>query len=422
MKKVLSVFLIVMVFVSFSFKCTKVRANEKTLKNACDEIVGFIEENIKTFKMEYNKLNEDTFEANYIEDYCIVYVIDYEKYGVYLDFNDDKGYLVTSFDFDLYEIETKGDIDYLKNVEFTYYSSVDGFLNHNGEKYERYEQTPKAQEIVYGYNGQDEPGDGYIYDIDAYMADRYSSYSLAAVYEDAEVPYIPTDMFDTSLYVKKVSKDGGYNYDYIQSEGNCALTACFNIFNSWEQMGFYTGFPTKSSQMDFSEKIKEDVNYEKYGTGVGGVGIDSYWTTNTGLSSIFELYERLYYYVTTYRDYTPESGLTTASSKDIIIFGTSYFGGGTIYPTTSTNFSDVMSSLEKGRAVFMGISNSQTFSTGHAVAFLGYRKYTYKSGVWIFSSTKTAYFYMIDDGHTGGVSYFDPNCNSKVSFEFIYTE
>ncbi len=419
MKKILIVLLVGVIFISINFTSTKVQASEKTLKSSCEKMVNFIEDNLMTFRNEYNKINEDTFKANFIEGYSIVYVIDENKYGVYLDFNDDNGYLVSSFTFDLYHMEVDGDLDYLKDVKFTYYSSADGFLKYNGKKYEKYDEEP-ISDTIYGYNGQDEPGDAYIYDIDAYMADRYPSYNLVETHEVAYDNYLPMEMFKTTRFIKRISKDGGNNYYYYETESNCALNACFNVFNSWQYMGFYSGMPTPEDQIDISESIKEDPNYEQYGTGQGGIGIESYWTTQNDLEHVYELYEKICYYATKYRDYTPVSGFSTANTKDLIYFITSYYGGGTVTPKTSTNVSDILGHLDIGRAVFMGVRNSKTFVLNHAVACIGYRIYTYKSGVWIFSSTKKAYFYMIDDGHTGGVSYIDPNCNSKLNFEFIY--
>ena len=229
-------------------------------------------------------------------------------------------------------------------------------------------------------------------------------------------------MMRLSYYIKKVSKDGGNTYNYSESEANCALTADFNVMSSWKQMGFYDKFPLKQVTRDMREKIKEDPNYATYGTGVGGVGIDSYWTTNweERLEAMPELYYFENYFAVASRKYTPENGLTTEDAKAVITFCTVQYMGGHTYPGTSTNFADVMERLQNGQAVFMGVSGSKTFGGDHAVALLGYYRYSYKSGVWIFAQTKTAYFYVIDDGQNSGVTYFDPNCNSKLSYEFIY--
>ncbi|MDE6241847.1 MAG: hypothetical protein K2M08_05470, partial [Anaeroplasmataceae bacterium] len=425
MKKIYTIVLIGLSLIGLCFiGGIQAEAKEVTLRNSCEKIVDFIKTHLSEFKEEYNKLNEEPLKAVGIEGYSLVYIIDSKEYGVYLDFNDDNGYLVSSFTFDLHAIETEGDIEYLKNVDFTYYSVIDGFLYHDGTSYQKYEKETREAEMVYGYNGQNGTGEAGIYNLDNYMADRYPSYNLVNTFEETlhSGKYIPTNMLETSYFIKKVSKDGGYTYNYSESESNCALTADFNVMSSWKQMGFFDKFPLKTVIKDMREKVKEDPNYAVYGTGIGGVGIESYWTTNTEgrLQYMSELYYYARYYAVAANNYTPESGLTTTEAKGVITFCTNQYIGGTIYPKTSTNFSDVMDRLQNGRAVFMGVSGSQSFGGDHAVALLGYRQYTYKSGVWIFAQTKTAYFYMIDDGQIEAVTYFDPNCNSKLSYEFIY--
>ncbi|MCM1131162.1 MAG: hypothetical protein NC087_00745 [Anaeroplasma bactoclasticum] len=425
MKKLCISLLISVSFVGlWVIKGPKAVASEESVEVKCNNIVNVITEHLSEFKEEYNKDSKEKLEAVGAEGYSIAYIIDAESYGVYIDFNEDNGYLVCSTSYELYEVEPKGDIDYLKGVEFTYYSVIDGFLYRDGESYHKYIKEGRSADKLYKYKGKSGDGEGDIYDITAYMADRYPSYTLVSSYEDTYVKgkYRATSMLSTSYYIKNVSRDGGQNYQSTESESNCALTAAFNVMSSWKQMGYYDKFPLKTVNKDMREEILEDPNYEKYGTGVGGVGIDSYWTTNIALRLRYmpELYYFCNYYSTAANHYTPESGLTTAQAREIFIFCTSQYMGGTKYPYKSTNFSDVMTSLQEGRAVFMGVSGSKTFGGDHAVALLGYRQYSYKTGVWIFSQTKTAYFFMIDDGHTESITYFDPSGNSKLSYEFVY--
>ncbi|MDE6656906.1 MAG: hypothetical protein K2J85_07935, partial [Anaeroplasmataceae bacterium] len=158
MKKIYFVFLLGLSLIGLCFTGVQAEASEETLKNKCSQIIEFIGKHLATFKEEYNKLNEEALEAKTIEGYSLVYIIDAKSYGVYIDFNEDNGYLVTSFTFDLYAIETSGDIDYLKDVDFTYYSVVDGFLYHDGTSYQKYTKETREAERVYGYNGQSGTG------------------------------------------------------------------------------------------------------------------------------------------------------------------------------------------------------------------------------------------------------------------------
>ena len=68
--------------------------------------------------------------------------------------------------------------------------------------------------------------------------------------------------------------------------------------------------------------------------------------------------------------------------------------------------------------------NSSRYGT-HSMACLGYRKYSYTSGWWIFSSTKTAYLFNVDDGQSfqrynaGESVWYDPEAYSS-SLETFY--
>lgn len=68
------------------------------------------------------------FEASYCELMIPVYVVSTDQKGVYIDFNDDNGYMVIVDNYSVLAFETSGDLKYLKNLEYTYYSIYDGFL------------------------------------------------------------------------------------------------------------------------------------------------------------------------------------------------------------------------------------------------------------------------------------------------------
>jgi hypothetical protein len=402
----------------------KVSASEEIVSDY-DSIVNYISNHLTDFKKEYNKNHiKEPLRATNVEHHCLVYILDVNEYGVYLDFNDDRGYLVTSFNLDLFELNTSEDLEYLKDLNFTYYSTFDGFLYDDGNSYKKYiDNLDSADEIIYSYNGQDEDGESKITNLQEYMSDRYPSYKLEEKQESAvyEQMYIPTNMYRTSYYLKYISNDGGYIYDSYKTESNCALTAAFNVMSSWKKSGIYLNLPSKAATRDVRNLIKDDPDYKYYGVGEDMVGHDFYWSVNDDnvLMNFPELYYQLRLYAVTNKGYDPELGLTTSKAKDTmehVIKEHEY--SQSLKMTTS--LSNVIESLQQGRAVFMGISNSTSYVEDHAVALLGYQKYSYKTGVWIFEKTHIAYFLLIDDGQINSVIYFDPNCNSNLSYEFIY--
>ena len=188
MKKITTIFLILLGFVSFVFTNLTVAAEEE-MEGKYEQVLSYISNHLSEFRTEYNKTHAmERLNATSIEKHCLVYIIDSNEYGIYLDFNDDKGYLVTSFNYSLYTLNTTDDLTYLKDVEFTYYSAYDGFLYHNGDSFHKYnEEMDRDNATLFSYDGQGATGESDIYDLDAYVSNRYSSsYKVEESYITAE--------------------------------------------------------------------------------------------------------------------------------------------------------------------------------------------------------------------------------------------
>ena len=111
------------------------------LNERCKEVVQFLTKNLDQFVREYNKMYEDMGEElniEYLENYIPTFILDEQVDGVYVDFNDDNGYMVMSLDYEIFEIVTNGDLEYLKDEQYLFFSSLDGFVYFNGHSYERY--------------------------------------------------------------------------------------------------------------------------------------------------------------------------------------------------------------------------------------------------------------------------------------------
>ncbi|MDE6584024.1 MAG: hypothetical protein K2K15_01355, partial [Anaeroplasmataceae bacterium] len=374
---------------------------------------------------EYNQAYEEKLSATSIEGYSLIYIVDAEEYGVYLDFNDDNGYLVTTLSYKLYKIEVSGDLDYLKGEEFFYYSVQDGFLYLENGIYYKYDETIVYNNQVYEYAGQVGNGEANILNIEYYVADRYPSYSLAESNEKIlETGRMITEkMSSFNYYIKHISHDGGYTYPDKENEVNCSITAAFNVMINWRDMAIYPGLPSYKWKIDVRTRIPNDPDYETYGFGTGGVGKDYYWTKNddSALESMPEMFVHLRQHARNTTSYRPDHGMNINEIQSVMLATYLDYHMNPITINQTTSFANVVTSLANMKAVYMGINNSISYQTAHAVAVLGYYKYTYETGWWIFSSTETAYFYAICDGQgMYPYSYFDPNCNSRLSFEFLY--
>ncbi len=421
MKKFFSLLLICLSFLTFVlFGSTKVEAEENYLSRQCNSMIQYFSNHLEELQEEYNnhiESWEDKLHINKIEGYSLIQILDNNSYGIYLDFDGDNGYLLTSFSFQLYELETKGDLKYLKDVSMAYYHTMDGFMYYDGIQYQKYEKI-EAPKVHYGADGQNGNGDGIISNLPAYVADRYNKYNLEKEYNDMEHNYYCTTQDSTSYYANYVSTDGGYTYEY-SSEGNCAPNAIFNMMNLWQYYKKMPNLPSENDREDFDKIMENHGQYAAYGTGQPGVGIDSYWTVNPyALNRMFALYAHIREYSYRYYGYTPEIGLSLEDCIGVVNW-ISYYYGYKIEALTTDTFTNVQSFLDNGNAVFLGVNNSSTYGN-HAMCILGYSKYSYTSGWWVFAETHVKYFYLVDDGHHGGPLYFDPNWEPRLVVDFIY--
>lgn len=421
MKKIFGLLLICLSFLTLVlFGSTKVEAEENYLSRQCNSMIQYFSNHLEELEKEYNKHIEsweDKLHINKIEGYSLIQILDNDSYGIYLDFDGDNGYLLTSFSFHLYELKTKGDLQYLKNVSMAYYHTMDGFLYNDGKQYQKYEQI-EAPKGNYGADGQVDNDDGLIYDLPAYVADRYSKYNLEKSCKLVGDNHMCTKQMSTSYYIHYVSTDGGYNYDYY-SEGNCAPNAIFNMMNAWQFKNKMPNLPSEDDREKFDKIMSDHGQYAAYGTGQPGVGIDSYWTVNPyALHNMYALYAHIREYAYRYYGYTPEIGLSLEDCMKVINW-ISYYYGYTIEALTTDNFANVQSFLDNENAVFVGVNNSSTYGN-HAMCTLGYSKYSYTSGWWIFAETHVKYFLLVDDGHHDGPLYFDPNWEPRLIIDFIY--
>ena len=370
-----------------------------------NERADYIASNLDKVREQYNSaVGEEVFKAQSIESRKEVILTDTNEYAVYLDFDGDNGYLLVDGKNNLFEFETDGDLEYLRTVDTVYYNDFDKFMYFDNEsstlqvyenQYNNSSLLSQAQcidgidtdtdNLGAPYNGQPNAGDGYIYDIEAYVSDRYPSYSRD--YSDWYVirDYAFKNQFNTSLYQEH--RDGGKIY----SEGNCVINATYSMMCDWQRKGIYSSLPTSTA--DLRSSISSDRQYHPYGDGT-----NSAWSINYSyiLQAIPNLYLQIRNYAIDY-GYKPENGMQFKYVSNMVS-NVAANNGLSISMTQSSSFDGAKASIRSNRAATIGVNKSSSYNN-HGMALIGYMKYTYKSGWWIFSSTKTAYFFAVDDCH-----------------------
>lgn len=429
---------------------TRPNAYRKSSIDKCEEILVFIENNFDTFVDEYNKTveNEERLNAKSIEYASLVDLLDDDSCGLYIDFNEDNGYAVITSDLNIYEFETKGDYQLLRNNDL-YYSRLDGFVykdsqgvyqrvfqeNYSGLNMSSYHNGNVANDKAV-YPGQSEAGDGEIESakIGEYIQARYHDYTYEDKREDLASDFDFARQTNTSYYVKKECEADGTNLDNtFWSEGNCALNAMFNVMRNWSKKGKINSI-AHSATTDIRTTITSDPLYSEWGsyivrgtTASGNTAKSNgneivgyyYWRPNysNSLMVMPNLYTNIRAYAISQYGYTPESGYNASNVPDTLEYVASTNYGITIDVTYTSTISTAISSIDNGKAVYLSINNSSTYGN-HGVALIGYQEYSYTTGWWVFSQTHYAYFYQVADGWNSAAMYFDPNTDAAPSISF----
>ena len=411
-------------------------ALERSLENS-ENCVDFIEENFSRVVSEYNAAHQENGLvccATSIEGRSQIYITDSDKYGIYLDFDGNNGYLLVTENYLLYEFEPQGDLSYLKNVELAYYSSFDGFmyLDEETNTLERYEyvdtssvlldssvSVSESQSVGSSASSSGKDDKGYIYNIDEYVNYYYPEYECVERYMATNYQFI--NQYGTSVIVRY--KDGAPYY----SENNCVINSTYSMMNDWRRRGMYTWLP--SGTINYRSDVFNDAQYKKYKELYG----DEWESNQLHLDAIPELYMELREYAIDC-GYEPKCGMQFADIATMVNrVGASR--GYRLSMLSSSTFNDDIQNLLKNNKTCLITTTNGTVYKNHAMALFGYVKYEYTSGWWIFATTETKYFFVVDDGHHwegnttfisnfNGVNtpacYFDPNTSDNPTVSFYY--
>lgn len=351
MKKVIS--LLVIAVMMLPLLCVPVSATEV---NAVEYIVN----NVDALADVYAQLHPDSdevFEGQSVELMLPVTIISTDSVGTYIDFDGDNGYMVVQGNNDVIAWEISGDLMYLKDLESTYFSIVDGFGYLDGGSFVLYETNAADQEsVVVGspYQGQQVAGDGTIIAPAQYMVDRYDSHYQLISVDFLNYTFQYVNQMDYSFY--RTANNA--------SEGNCALSSIFALLNYLGLSG-KCDLPSIDDTHRYSCTI--DPFYEIYAE-------DPAYNVQTSL-----LLPELYYTVRRYA-INPfcyqTSGLDTAYIDDVTEMAAEHYSNSLDATVRSLgNFdSHVVSELAQDDPVIIVVSNSTTYGN-HAMVVTGYHIY-----------------------------------------------
>jgi hypothetical protein len=387
------------------------------------------------------------------EYYKMIDIMNSEEKAYYIDLYEDDGFIVAN-NSNIYQYVKDVDLNELRHLNEFYYSLTDGFIVYNEEK-QHYEKIydDKYEDVICTSNevlnspvkhdGQIKDGDGEIYDLDAYVSNRYPNYKL--VEKEYLKGYKISNQFDTSTYIAKYY-DENEICRTISSEGNCVINATYSMLSNlptvknnnnyaWE---YNTNYLNGLKGIDCSSSITYDKFYSEYGnkkyynTEYNAdlkKDLKGYWEINynrntNGKQTIKDM-AQLYMQLRTValdEGYMPKDGMSFSSTKNMIEKTDDLYGYNLDYELTSSTES-VINNIKLGYPSLISTNGSETYGN-HAMAVYGYAIYSYEVSVWWWTETRYAYFWAVDSGHITTsysqfydekgniVNWFDPNSSS----------
>ncbi|MDE6656673.1 MAG: hypothetical protein K2J85_06765 [Anaeroplasmataceae bacterium] len=409
--------------------------NQGWTKEDCEDSISFIKTHINEFVLKYNETEEmnEKLNASYVEYSTLLWLVEDDNYGVYIDFDGDNGYLVMTGDYTIYSLQTTGDYPEYRNEENLYFSHIDGFLfqDNNGD-YQKYGNKITMFPATSVPSTGTKDGNITSNDLDAHVKQYHSYYTLESVVQPFSKTFKYSYQVNTSYYISYETDSEGniLNEFYPISEGNCSTNSCFALLSDWQKRGYISGLPEGS--IDKRGDIKNDWLYESYGPGNVwlqteddqklGFEAGKYYRrvcNNKALIDMPMLYDEIRTYAVEKLNYTPVSGLNYTQIKELMYFILAKYGNQVTLRETDT-ISTAVIQINNNRASYISVSNSFTYLS-HAMVVVGYRKYSYESGWWVFKTKHFAYYLEVADGWSSNRSYFfDPYLNAELDVNFIY--
>jgi hypothetical protein len=235
--------------------------NEITImESKADSVSIYLKENIQVINELFAAAGYDS-DINYLENIFDVIVDD--KTNTYhsklLDFDSDKGYILLSDDFMVFDFSIDSEPIFKSFCDFKqlYYFLGFGYYDFDGIEFKTF-QNYNQEDLLdleltsVQYEGQRSSGAGDIFDLNKYLIDKYDSQYI--LYESRSLNYTTAyDMYDLSLYTHNSS-----------SEGNCGLVSAYNVLQYLATKPEYNNLPLQSSKINYYSAVKEPNLYSKY--------------------------------------------------------------------------------------------------------------------------------------------------------------
>lgn len=409
-KKIIALFGAIITLFSMLGGGSAVAATEDNASSECASTAEYILSNLDSFASEYNRsidtkggdAEKITFKATSCEFEAPVYIEEYDKYGIYLDFDGENGYMIVTGENEAIAFEAKGDLEYLRDMENFHYSIYDGFLvdDGNGELVPYVSiLNPQISDISYDgsvpvdYNAsiKETPvagnDGGFERAIDAVTVNHGSGWKSYKIKLLKNFQYKIQEK--TSLYFH-------YKENEWYCEGNCALSSIFADLNYLATSGKANWLPTSSSTAKCD--ATKDPFYTKY------INRSDYIITTPIRVPI------VYYYA---RQYAVEKlgyevgGVSFSDFPRIInTIGNKYTKGLKVNNSYYGSFETITKEIDAGYPLLFTVYTSTTYDA-HTMVVTGYVKYKRQRVILGITITDYSQVLEVNDNWVEKPTYFD---------------
>ena len=400
--------------------------NEGKDSSKSEETADYILNNLDEFSESYNSQIDqndgDYFNPTNCEYRISVNILDSDEKAVYIDFNDDNGYMVVSED-EIVKFEPSGDLDYLRSFggeifystiddRFAYYDNKELiFFEHENDK--NCDISPNAS-----YAGVSE---GRIVDPDKYLKDRYGSLTLY------DARHLDNSIHESEDYLTQFKASIYTKTQTYSSEGNCALVAIYNsmMYIRNNVKGVLSNIPPASFTAivnPTSDPFYKQALLHNYTAQSKNLPCLYYVIRNFAISD---------YGYTVYNGKLPDGcssgkSLSTNLMTEFINKVANYFNQSSFVSYyRGANITEFTASIKQNYPAIVNLSADDPVYGDHSVVLTGYliyKKYTTVLG--IKTCTKTVNIIRILDGWIGDTNYifYDASAASssmKTMISFI---
>lgn len=380
-------------------------------------------DNLTKFENYYNEIfpNSDKLIATSIENFIPLFIEceGSQIEGILIDLNDANGYITIGYDYEILDIQGKGNQPFYDYPGYKYFFSVTNGYSYYDSQIDEWlsvYQDNNSEEKDWNnielnsrtYDGQlkDQTGNGKIFDTNKYVYDKYGyGYGLN---RSASLSMDGFSQDELSVYYS-IGTD-----NIEKTEGNCWIVSAFNVLQYLATVNLTNMYFSKNDKVDYNAKKEEPNIYSKHfdsnDRSKETVKIKSTDEIKDKWKLSNNKFPKLYYDVRNFveKTYKKCDGGYVWETANIVKQIANQYNYNISYKNCyrwGAYVDKVKNKIDLGIPCIWSTSND-TYGA-HSMAVCGYKYYKKTTKFWFFTYSTYKLFFELRDGHSKDDRYFD---------------